>query len=1060
MFRVPSSTPPSTPGSRRSSRHGPSTTPAGPPPDTIGPSSTPAGPPPASLFGNNRPLFRPGNYTNGTSLFGSSPPKNGVLEGIGSGAIRASSAGRPAAQRGRTTSSGGFQVPDSSPPPNDEDAEGEDDEDMDDEDDYEDEDEDEDMDEDEGSEEDEQPSALRRAKTQNRFSHSVASRTSTSELEPGPTLVRVGATQAKFDLLAIAKGITPSIDRATLHESDHVILETERLVERVHESLHSDTPEKRTEVLGQVSRELVSLWRAASKTKGGLSSSRSGGAAGLAHATQLASLLLTLHHPSPLGSNQRSSALSLVPARPESRQYTPIPRILLDWLNTNYADFSEVDQVLKEQRGYSRHTSFWEAVQATAVRGNFSQALRLLQGANLEVAATAQEDGLGDFGYSGTHLRYANEAVRACIDLLRECPAVASEDWDVKGHDWTIFRQRVYQTYTNLQEFAEGDSASRNALAPPFIASHFGISQSQANFQLSVASRKAESKVPWSIYENLRKLYQILLGNEEEVLDISADWIEAVICLTVWWNGEEDDIGQGSLAASRRSVMRSQRVRTVDVTPVKAYCQRLASSLAAVIEHSDEDFSVNTTDRFEVGLACIIDDNVEGVLQVLTGWSVTVASAVAEVASVGEWFTRANGIMDHFDQSDLMVLSYTEQQRTGSTKDDFLLTYSQLLASKGPLKDQNGQASKEGWELAIQALGRLDDSIIASARVEQILNDLPLESSVRVDKITRLCHDLGLSQHAQIIALKYADHLRANTQNYGDTLMYYARAHAAPKLQEVLRVLVAHCLVKSIAFPPPSELDESLNLLITSPKPTLTKLASIDSEAASILSNHLSGYATIRKFYDLRDEQVLLANNEKPAHRPMARKRAAANALSVIIASAASSIRGGLYDPEIETVVQVDVLLPLLGEALVFVNQHKRTLTLRHLYDLLAAIEDLDTAPSMIRTQCEEVLQTTLSAAHESSNSPQSLQKSTSNLTTASSQYSLIGSADFGSQDAHSTEGSAVLVRGGGVDDSKRGWDWRIGFKKGASGEDVLRVLRLGIAREIARAFAEGEVGA
>jgi len=53
----------------------------------------------------------------------------------------------------------------------------------------------------------------------------------------------------------------------------------------------------------------------------------------------------------------------------------------------------------------------------------------------------------------------------------------------------------------------------------------------------------------------------------------------------------------------------------------------------------------------------------------------------------------------------------------------------------------------------------------------------------------------------------------------------------------------------------------------------------------------------------------------------MARKRAAANALMVIIASAASSIRGGLYDPEIETVVQVDVLLPLLGEALVFINR-------------------------------------------------------------------------------------------------------------------------------------------
>ncbi len=313
---------------------------------------------------------------------------------------------------------------------------------------------------------------------------------------------------------------------------------------------------------------------------------------------------------------------------------------------------------------------------------------------------------------------------------------------------------------------------------------------------------------------------------------------------------------------------------------------------------------------------------------------------------------------------------------------------------------------------------------------------------------------------------KYADHLRTNTESYGDTLLYYARAHDAQKIQEVLRVLVAHCLVKSTAYPALDDLDESLNSLITSPKQTLTKLASVDSEAASLLSNHLSGYATIRKYYDLRDEEVLLKSGEKPAHQPMARKRAAANALMVIIASAASSIRGGLYDPEIETVVQVDVLLPLLGEALVFVNQPKRTLTLSHLYNLLAAIEDLDTAPSMIRTQCEEVLATTLLSAHDPNSSQQLpnphhiLSKSTSNLTTASSQYSLIGSIDFGSADGQSADGSTVFVKGGHVDDSKRGWDWRKGFSKGARSGDIIAVLRLGVAREIGRAFAEGEVTA
>ncbi|KAF2820384.1 hypothetical protein CC86DRAFT_361072 [Ophiobolus disseminans] len=1047
MFRVPSSTPPSSPG-RRS--NGPSTTPAGPPPGrSYGPSSTPGGPPPTmnGLFGSTKPTFNPSGTYNfaSNSLFGSSPPKPSTFEGVGSGSIKTSGEGRPAAQRGRTSGSGTFRLPSSSPQPDDEeDAEGEEDEDM-----YDEEYDDDETDEGEEEEEEEEPlSASRRNKMPNRFSQSVVSRTSASDMDPGPALVSAGAKQTKFDLFAIAKGLAPTIGHAFLHESDRMLLETERLIEKVNDSVHSDTPEKRAEVLGTVAHELAGLWRAEGKAKHTF-----------AQAGRLASLLLALHHPPPAGHDQRTSALSLVPARPDARHYTPIPKVLLDWLNTTYPDYSESQQVLKEPRGYSRHPSFWEVTQAAVLRGNFSQCLHFLQGAKFEVAVTAQDDGLGAAGYTGSHLRCANDAVRATIDLLRECPAVVSQDWDIKGHDWSIFRQRVQQAYTNLQDFAEGESASRHAVPQPFTASHFGISQSQANFQLSVASRRAESKVPWSVYENLGKMYQLLLGNEEELLSMSADWVEAVLSLAIWWNGEEEEIGLGSLAASRRSIMRSQRVRSVDITPVKAYCQRLAAALAAVIENSDDDFSVNTVEPFEVGIACVVDDNIEGALQILSSWSLTIASASAEVASAGEWFTRANGIMDQFDQSDLMVLSYTEQQQTGISQDDLLVTYSKALATKGVLKGDDNQASKEGWELAIQVLGRMDDNIAASGRIEQLLSALPLESSERVDKITRLCQELGLSQHATTIAMKYANHLRTNTQNYGDTLHYYARAHLAPKIQEVLRVLVAHCLVKSIAYPPPSELDDSLGSLITSPKQALTELASLDSEAASMLSSHLSGYATIRKFYDLRDEDILVKDGEKPAHRPMARRRAAASALMVIIASASSSIRGGLYDPEIETVVQVDVLLALLGEALVFVNQTKRTLTLRHLYDLLAAIEDLETAPSMIRTQCEEVLTTTLSAAHDSSSS-HSLQKSTSNLTTASSQFSLIGSADFGSADGQSAESSAVLVRGGHVDESKRGWDWRRGFPKGASGEDIIRVLRLGIAKEIGRAFAEGEVTA
>lgn len=42
-------------------------------------------------------------------------------------------------------------------------------------------------------------------------------------------------------------------------------------------------------------------------------------------------------------------------------------------------------------------------------------------------------------------------------------------------------------------------------------------------------------------------------------------------------------------------------------------------------------------------------------------------------------------------------------------------------------------------------------------------------------------------------------------------------------------------------------------------------------------------------------------------------------------------------------------------------------------------------------------------------------------------------------------------------DPEQRGWDWRVEVKEGSTGEDVLRVLRLGLAKEVARAWLDGE---
>lgn len=617
---------------------------------------------------------------------------------------------------------------------------------------------DEDMEDGEGESDDyhDDPRLHARMRDRNRTSQSSVSRNSLIGDFSRPH-VHAAAKQSRYDLLSLAKGLAQNT--ADLREPDEVILETERLLERLHDSILALGPGQRDSVLSEASQELLAAWQASSPSLplGSFPAvGRSAASTNLSDANRLASLLLGLHHPALVAQRGNYNALSLMHSRTDQRQYTPIPRILIDWLNNHGYIVPEVNMVLRERGGYSAHEHFWSAVLASTLRGKFADTLKLLKGADFSVAETSAIDNLGDSGYRGDHLFNANQAVQTAIRLIEECPAVASDDWDVKGPDWSIFRRRVYLARNDLEEFAEGESQNRQSFGQQFQATNFGISQSQNSFNLSVASRKAESKVPWTVYENLSRLYSQLLGGEEEILGVAADWIEAVIALTAWWTGdeaEESDGGEGTFAASRRSLTRSQRVRTVDITPVKAYSQRLSDALAAVLHDEELGFSVKTTDRTEVGLACIFDDNIQGVLQILRSWSILAASAVGEVAASGDWLRRADGLLDQFDQEDLMVLSYNEEPRIGISKDDLLVAYAAQLASRTAVDGHNGQTPQEGWELAVRALDRLDDQNIASDRIGDILHYLKLESPERVDKITQLCYNMGLSKHAQDIAL-------------------------------------------------------------------------------------------------------------------------------------------------------------------------------------------------------------------------------------------------------------------------------------------------------------------
>lgn len=154
-------------------------------------------------------------------------------------------------------------------------------------------------------------------------------------------------------------------------------------------------------------------------------------------------------------------------------------------------------------------------------------------------------------------------------------------------------------------------------------------------------------------------------------------------------------------------------------------------------------------------------------------------------------------------------------------------------------------------------------------------------------------------------------------------LTYLARGHARQKVKGVLDLLISYSLVQSRAYPPSSELDPALQALITEPRQTLSSLASQDYDAASLIQTYLSGYATLRRFYDLRDEGILsVASAPAPSVQKLhANKVEAAKALIAVIESSSQNISGGLYDPDSGAVVSVDCLLNLLGEALPFINR-------------------------------------------------------------------------------------------------------------------------------------------
>jgi hypothetical protein len=865
---------------------------------------------------------------------------------------------------------------------------------------------------------------------------------------------------------SIARDLTSRSEIASLHEPDQMILETEDLVLALGAGLEtSTTTEAADALISARTSDLLRLWRLRSEstlTHGDISSIGPGdSASALEKAYFLSSLLLPLHHPpsqqTQSASNFRFSttrSMSLVPS--SSSKPIPIPQFLIEWLDKHHATYKDLlRSVRSESPNCTSHDMFWDAVQTLVLRGKLQDVIQLFAAADFKYAVTALDDGEEEPGYTGARLQTVQGIIYRARQVLDGCPGLRQGDWQVDGSEWDLYRKRVSNELEHLTQLYEG-RANGEEDDDSFKAENFGI-QKGAHSLLRSTHRR-QGNVPETIYHSLSIMYSILLGSAVEIIAQSMDWLEATAALTIWWDGDDDD----TIATWSLNVSHSQQLDhpTVKETP---YLSRLSASFLCVTDPDDKDsFQINTMSELEVGLASVLQGNIEGVLSVLRTYSLCITCALAEVSTMGGWFPIGDSSQPAgLDQEDLMVLSYGVDS-VAIKKNDIIITYAEALFEREELHG-NDDTVIEGWEMSITLACRINDDELAHNTASQFLDRIPLTSQERMEKLVTLCSDLAFEDEARTICERYADRLVNNTTDYGTALLFYARSHTASKVRLVIDLLVSFCLVQSAAYPTNSDIDANLRYLVGNPKKALSDLIKTDPEAAEMLSFYLSGYACLRKFYNLRDEDVIAkTEGRKPYSRPAARKREAAKALTAVINSAADCIYGGLYDPERQSAIQVDGILTLLGEATAFLANHaeqKQTFTTDQFYALLAAIEDLQTVNSRVYDATEECLQAALRNSRGSTPpSPRAmLKKSVSSGTNSNFSFSMMGSEMMArseesgrSTGGKSVGGSGVLVADGKVKDVERGWDWRAGFKgKETTGADVLKVLRRGIAREL-----------
>ena len=588
---------------------------------------------------------------------------------------------------------------------------------------------------------------------------------------PSQPKITVGPRKKPSQMPSLVRNLVSSSSLAKVDEPGDLIIQTEdyiaSLVHRVESGELGE--DERSEILSETSRNLVETWtaiandirRRSGRSRPDTAFGPGEKATGVEKAAYICSLLLSLFHPPAKGQENirdqefRGTRQSLVLARPQANATVPIPKVLLDWLNENHlATDTEVEALRATSPNPTAAADFWDIIQAGVMRGRFRDMAELLRSADFNYARSALQDGLTQPGYRGVELQNIQKVVNRLVQLLESSPAAQNDDWNMTGFDWAAYRKRVNSALLELQEFAEGqDSLPRQSFetGTQLQAPNFGLPQKSNAGQgfFTQSLRRAESRIPWSIYESIKGIYGILLGDASAVIAVSEDWVEATVGLTVWWNGDEEEAGRSvnGLGGSKSQSI----LRTEDANP---YLRRLEYSFATVTDESAKGkrFQPNSLDSQEVALASVFEGNVDGVVRLLQTWSLCIAVAVVEVASIGGWLQTGagNASMPGFlSENDLMVLSYGQDGPSIDKiqKDEILTNYAEGLAAREKIRYQD--ETHAGWEIALAVLRRVRNPEIKQKKVPEFLEGVSLDTFEEVNNAVITLTEFGFESEGR-----------------------------------------------------------------------------------------------------------------------------------------------------------------------------------------------------------------------------------------------------------------------------------------------------------------------